>query len=91
MYIFCDLNKSFGKILILITTVGGENRMERFKTKETFLTQAASNSAVTNNHAENSFPNSKNEPGDSIDAHRSFESANILQAEKEIGQQNENL
>ncbi len=31
------------------------------------------------------------EPGDSVDEHRAFERGNLIQAAKEIGQQNNNL
>jgi hypothetical protein len=37
------------------------------------------------------FPIQKNIDGDSVNEHRDIEAANSLIAEKEIGQQNENL
>lgn len=37
------------------------------------------------------YPSQKYEPGDSINEHRAIEIANMLIAENEIGQQNENL
>ncbi|MBP2239780.1 hypothetical protein J2Z40_000333 [Cytobacillus eiseniae] len=37
------------------------------------------------------FPNDYKYRGNSLDEHHSIETANVLQSEKELGQQNENL
>ncbi|WP_071459802.1 hypothetical protein [Bacillus massilinigeriensis] len=58
--------------------------------KDTRLTNAPSNSEVTIQTGD-APPNKKHTPGDSVAEHKDQEMANLMIAENEIGQQNENL
>ncbi|WP_416825228.1 hypothetical protein [Ectobacillus polymachus] len=58
--------------------------------EEDYLTTAPKKQQVMIN-TENTFPDMKNIPGNSVDEHRSLEEANAIIAQNEIGQQNENL
>ncbi|WP_226666585.1 hypothetical protein [Metabacillus litoralis] len=58
--------------------------------KENYLTNAPKEEKITVQNDE-TFPNLKSIAGDSVDAHKNQEVANSLIAEKEIGQQQENL
>lgn len=46
---------------------------------------------IKNANKAEKYPEKNNYPGDSLDEHRAIETANIIIAENEIGQQNENL
>lgn len=56
---------------------------------EHYLTHAPKNEKVTVT-TNNSYPNLKNYPGDSVNEHEQLETANAIIAEGEIGQQREN-
>jgi hypothetical protein len=58
--------------------------------KEDYLTPAPKSEQFTINNGA-IFPNQKNVPGDSVNEHKFLEEANMIIAEGEIGQQNENL
>jgi hypothetical protein len=58
--------------------------------KDKYLTNSPTSEQVTIQSSE-VFPNSKNIPGDSIDAHKELELANAILTGDEIKQQNENL
>ncbi|PLT27649.1 hypothetical protein [Peribacillus deserti] len=55
-----------------------------------FLTQAPKKTELTI-ETDDSFPNPKNYPGDSVNEHKELELGNAIIGAKEIGQQNENL
>ena len=58
--------------------------------KENYLTNAPKKEQITL-QTDGTFPNQKNIHGDSVNEHKNIEVANSLIAEKEIGQQHENL
>jgi hypothetical protein len=58
--------------------------------KENYLTNAPKKEQITL-QTDGTFPNQKNINGDSVNEHKNIEVANSLIAEKEIGQQHENL
>lgn len=58
--------------------------------KEQYLTNAPKEAQVTI-QTDGTFPNKRNIDGDSVNEHKNQEVANSLFAEKEIGQQQENL
>jgi hypothetical protein len=58
--------------------------------KEDYLTPASKSEQFTI-HNGAIYPNEKNIPGDSVNEHKFLEEANMMIAEGEIGQQNENL
>lgn len=58
--------------------------------KDKYLTNAPKEEKISIQNDE-SYPNLKNVAGDSVDEHKNQEVANSLMAEKEIGQQRENL
>ena len=58
--------------------------------EEQYLTNAPKEEKVTI-QTDDTIPNLKNIPGDSIDDYTDLKKANTILAEKEIGQQNENL
>jgi hypothetical protein len=58
--------------------------------KDKYLTNSPTSEQVTIQSSE-ALPNSKNIPGNSIDAHKELELANAILTGDEIKQQNENL
>lgn len=58
--------------------------------KKDYHTNAPKKQQVTINTG-GTFPNLKNIPGDSVDEHKALEEANVIIAQDEIRQQNENL
>lgn len=58
--------------------------------EEQYLTNAPKEEKFTI-QTDDTIPNLKNIPGDSIDEYTDLKKANTILAEKEIGQQNENL
>lgn len=58
--------------------------------KDNYLTNAPKEENITIQN-DGTYPNLKNVSGDSVDEHKNQEVANSLIAEKEIGQQRENL
>jgi len=58
--------------------------------KEKYITNAPKDESITI-QTDSTFPNFKNSNGDSVNKHKQQEVANSIIAEKEIGQQQENL
>ncbi|HYK75275.1 MAG TPA: hypothetical protein VEV44_19435 [Pseudoneobacillus sp.] len=58
--------------------------------KQNYLTNTPSREQVTIQN-DDTYPNAKNIPGDSVDGHKELEEANALITGEEIKQQNENL
>jgi hypothetical protein len=58
--------------------------------KEKYLTNAPAKEQITL-QTDGTYPNLKNVDGDSVNEHKNLEVANSIIAEKEIGQQHENL
>ena len=64
--------------------------MIRLDKKEKYLTTAPEEPKVTIEN-DSRYPNLKSVPGNSIDEYNELKEANVIFAEKEIQQQNENL
>lgn len=70
-------------------TLGGGKKVMDISKKETYLTNAPKENKITIDNDGN-FPNLKNVTGDSVNEHKNLEEANLIIAQKELGQQNEN-
>lgn len=60
------------------------------KLEDEYLTPATDKREITI-QTDDTFPNQKSIPGDSVDKHKNLEVANAIVGEGEVKQQNENL